>query len=202
MQIRTKHIIPVMICLSLLALVGSAVAAEFYVVQDKLGQATVMEGKPGIGWTIVDGPFMRKDEALRVLGAAAAVHPTSPPGRSADVSAEKAEFFVVKDTGGRVTVTRGKPSIGWAVVSGPYAWKDAAERAASGSPKPTAEPSTTSPEDTSPEKYYVVKDKSGQTVVHQGEAGIGWDTVGGPYSTMDEAQRSIGGGTCRATAKP
>ncbi|MDQ7785054.1 MAG: hypothetical protein RDU20_19370 [Desulfomonilaceae bacterium] len=198
---RTNNIVAAMIAVFVLALVGSAVAADFYVVRDKMGQSTVMEGKPGLGWMIVDGPFDTKDAALRVLGAARATPPTAAPTRAGDDSAEMSEFYVVKDDRGMVTVTRGLPSVGWAVVSGPYAWKDAAERAASGSPKPTAQPGSAALEETAKDKYYVVKDKVGQTVVHQGETGPGWTRVSGPYDTIDEAQRTIGGAV-KPTAKP
>jgi len=197
----TRHIIAVMIAFSLCVVAGSAVAAQFYIVQDKLGQTTFMEGKPGIGWTVVDGPFKTLDAAKRVLGSAGAVRPTAPPTRAADESAKKPEFFAVKDRSGRMTVTRGEPSAGWTLVSGPHDTFSEAESWVVGSPKPTALPPTFSAEDVSKDKYFVFKDRSGQIAVHRGEAGPGWEKVGGPFDYPDQAERSVGG-TVKVTARP
>lgn len=198
---KAKLTIAAMAVVWICIVAGSALAEPFYVVQDKMGKATVMEGKPGIGWTVIEGPFASKDAAQRALGAGGAVSPTASPSMKYGKTPSVAEFYVVKDSTGRMTVTRGRPSTGWTVVSGPYAEKDAAERIVAGSPRPTAEPATTTAERTRIGGYYVLRDSRGQMAVHHGKAGVGWETVGGPYATKDEAQRALGG-ALSPTAKP
>lgn len=40
--------------------------------------------------------------------------------------------------------------------------------------------------------FYVVRDRSGQVAVTNGEPGIGWNLEQGPFATKDEAQRAMG----------
>lgn len=198
---RNKLAIAVTIAFSLCVVAGPALSAQFFIVQDKMGRSAVIDGKPGIGWTIIDGPFKTLDAAKRVLGAAAALPPTSPPTVAEEEGAKKPEFFAVQDRSGRMTVTRGEPSAGWTIVSGPHDTFSEAQRWVIGSPKPTALPSTFTSDDVSEDKYYVYKDRSSQIVVHRGEAGPGWQKVGGPFDYPDQAARSVGG-TTKATASP
>lgn len=182
-----------------LAMAGSVFAADFYVIQDQLGQATVMEGHPGLGWTIVGGPYKTKDEAQRALGAAGAVRPTAPPSRSG-AAATTGQFYVVRDSMGQAAVTQGEPGPGWAVLSGPYASEDVARRALGSAQKPTAMPATAAGAGDSG-SFYIVRDKLGQTTVAEGMPGIGWSVVEGPFKTKDAAERAMGPAT-EPTARP
>lgn len=46
----------------------SGASADFYVVQDKHGQTQIIDGVPGLGWTVVFGPFGTSDAAYRAAG--------------------------------------------------------------------------------------------------------------------------------------
>ncbi|AFM25993.1 PRC-barrel domain-containing protein [Desulfomonile tiedjei] len=46
----------------------SGASADFYVVKDKMGTDKVIEGLPGIGWTVIFGPFSTSDAAYRAAG--------------------------------------------------------------------------------------------------------------------------------------
>lgn len=93
------RITPILIIVTILttfAMAGSAFA-DFYVVQDKLGQAAVVEGEPGLGWLTVGGPYATKDEAQRAIGAAAAVNPTASPRQGARYSVQaRSSGFILK----------------------------------------------------------------------------------------------------------
>lgn len=197
---KIAQIFIALVTVTTLAMVGSVFAGDFYVVQDQLGQATVMEGHPGLGWTIAGGPYKSKDEAERALGAAGAVKPTAPPTRSG-AAATTGQFYVVRDNQGQAAVLQGEPGPGWAVQSGPYASEDAARRALGSAQKPTAMPVAPAGAGEKMGSLYIVKDKLGQTTVSEGMPGIGWSVVEGPFKTKDAAERAMGP-AAEPTARP
>jgi hypothetical protein len=44
------------------------------------------------------------------------------------------------------------------------------------------------------DEYYIVRDNTGQVAVTDGLPGYGWSIAGGPFSTVDAAQRAMGTG--------
>jgi hypothetical protein len=75
----------------------SGASAQFYVVKDKLGQTEVIEGLPGLGWSVVFGPFGTSDAAYRVASKDRDYRmPGGMSGRPAP-SVPRAEGFVYRE---------------------------------------------------------------------------------------------------------
>ncbi len=49
-------------------MVGTAVAADYYVFANQHGQKLVLDYAPSAGWTRIDGPYATMDAAKRACG--------------------------------------------------------------------------------------------------------------------------------------
>lgn len=75
----------------------SGASAQFYVVKDKLGQTEVIEGLPGLGWSVVFGPYGTSDAAYRAAGKDRDYRmPGGMSGRPAP-SVPRAEGFIYRE---------------------------------------------------------------------------------------------------------
>jgi len=109
------------------------------------------------------------------------------------------DWFVVQHKSGFTTVFDSEPGPEWSVVSGPFATRDAAIRAAGSEIQPFNPFTVVRPSGSGEElagraggMFYVVKHKSGFTTVFDREPGPEWNILSGPYDTRDAAVRAAG----------
>jgi hypothetical protein len=109
------------------------------------------------------------------------------------------DWYVVQHKSGFTTIFDREPGPEWSIVSGPFATRDAAIRAAGSEIQPfnpftVARPGGSGdvPAGRTGGTYYVVRHKSGATTVYDRDPGPEWTIASGPYGTWDEAARAGG----------
>jgi hypothetical protein len=107
------------------------------------------------------------------------------------VSANAAEWYIVKHKAGETVVIDYAPGGDWTIIGGPYESKEAAARAGNIDPGATSsKPVPKFSAEGDIELWFVVKHKAGETTVVNYKPGGDWSIIGGPYESKEAAARA------------